>query len=320
MRVITTMLLATALFAGTADAKDPEEIFGKAEDRFRAERYEEAIELYEVVIHEWGTETGLAPRCFLRIAECMVRLGKPEGAIHVLEKAMRVYEERPGLQRELEVAADRIRYEKADRSLEKAERWLREADRVRERAEAAERVRERAEAALRDFERKLEEMRRMWALHGVPPEEIEERVVRIRERQEREMEARREIEDLARRLEADGVPPEEARREIEARERRLREEIEAEWRGDREDELGEVRREFLHLAERLGIPPEEAERFLDEHVRLRSDRPFHGAPDLADDVMHRLEGLERKIGHAIESLGRRLEELERRLHRLEERR
>jgi tetratricopeptide (TPR) repeat protein len=326
MKTTLVVLALTILFAGSAAAKDVEALMHHADELWQQERFEEAAGAYEAVLHEGGVDTEFGPMAFERLARCLARLGKRDHALEVLEKAIREYRGRPEVVRQLKEASveigargerDRPGYVRPG-ELEEMDRQRREAE---ERLRSIEKARREMEQRRDDLERKLEELSQMWREHGIPPDEVEVRLHDVRERHERELAAHRKIEALELRLHEEGVPPEVARREVEKLKQRLRAEMEAEWRGGREDDLGEVRREFLHLAERLGIPAEEAERFLEDHERRRMDRPFHRGeeePRGPDDVMRRMEGLEAKLGRALEDLAHRLDEMDARLRRLEQ--
>ncbi|MCU0725433.1 MAG: hypothetical protein MUE73_06550 [Planctomycetes bacterium] len=196
-----------------------------------------------------------------------------------IEEAERVLaEERARLMRELRPPAGPD--EKMARHLAEMERKLREkglSGEELERALAEEKARMREKMPPPgNPEEKLERMVKLWREQGVPEEEIEARVRRMKDEHDRLARARAEFEEARRRMEAEGVPPEEAKRRLAEMERRMKEEAERGWREGREGELDQARREFLKLAERLGIPPAEAERLLAEHARRRPEWPEGG--------------------------------------------
>ncbi len=88
---------------------------------------------------------------------------------------------------------------------------------------------------------------------------------------------------------------------------------EAEWARARREDMEAARREFIHLAEKLGIPGDEAERFLDARMRGRHRPP---EADLERVIFGLKEENERLRMH-VEKLTDFVRRLEERLEKLE---
>jgi Tol biopolymer transport system component len=102
LRRLTWILLATALVLWAADlaAQSGHHLFQKALAKERAEgQLDAAIQLYEQVVREFGTDRPLAAKALLQIGRCYERLGK-DGAQKAYDRLVRDYGDQPTLAEE----------------------------------------------------------------------------------------------------------------------------------------------------------------------------------------------------------------------------
>ncbi|MHC4859767.1 MAG: tetratricopeptide repeat protein [Planctomycetota bacterium] len=332
---LTLVFVAIAVVATPALALEgPERAYSRATVALKEGKFEEAAERFEVVIREWPDDDEFTPKAYHQLAVCLARMGKAEKALYVIEKGAGRYGESEEWMKHARALADRIRKHHDARKgervrLDEIERKLKEkglrGEELR-RAFEEEKRRLNAEKDAHGRERDVDRLVELWKEQGVPEEEIHARLRRVKEEHARQQAIRQELKRFAEQLREEGLPEEEVRRRLADHHRELMEGEEGRWRERHGDEMEDARRQFIHLAERLGIPPEAAERFLEEHAGRRhfyEPRDASGDPDRRraprEDrgIEVRVRELEEKIAALHEKLAPFLRELEERLEGLD---
>jgi len=285
-------------------AKEIEKQFTKARIAEKEGQLERAIEQYETVIREWPDDREWTPKAYAQMVFCLVRLGRHDAATRLV---------RAGFERFEDLAVYEQWAKKALKEIEVA--------RARDEEELHAKKAEDEEMHLR---RQIEELERAWKEQGLGREEIEARIDKVRMAQVMTKRIRQQYAEEAARMRKLGYESREIRRRVAELEREKREIEEIRWRKDHDRGMDEARREFLHLAERLGIPPDKAERFLEEHRRARGpevhlDRDARRMEDGMREAHEAIEEARERLHHherALEHVERRLEKFEHHLERV----
>jgi tetratricopeptide (TPR) repeat protein len=294
LRIVIGLAVLLTLAGNLRAQEDIGAMLEKGHFLLEHKKYGEAVETFRYIIRTWPEDREHTPKAHLMLFKTLMDAGRFD---HAHEQLRTIFEQYPEsveirkhayvLKRELQVRQNRHAEEEAARAY----------------AEAKE---------------QYERLRKHWEEQGLSPEQIRERQERIEQDRAHLAALEAELRELEAHLEDAGRNREAIERELDERRRAHAEKMRGPWKARRDEEMREMRREFLHLAERLGVPAEAAERLLMEHRERRRHlegvAPAAPRPHREEDhhVLRRLEVMEKRFEELAMHMERFVHHLERR--------